>query len=160
MVTRVEQNQGTIQLVSGDFTANSDFYVIQMEEGYESHYETVKEQLENYDFKGLINKEPIIVKIKGKDQPSKNIGLSHLNNFMVKLEDQEEEPNDEPNDDPNDEPNDESEEEKPTKKVNQPVVKKTEQTEDINEDKPVKKTTKPMNETVKKNALKKNIIIE
>jgi len=96
LLTRVETNQGTVQLVQGDFTACRDFYVIKMQDDFESYYDTVKEQLEQYDFKDLIEKDPIKVTIKGKEQLSKNIESRHLEEFMVKIAEPEEQ-NDETN---------------------------------------------------------------
>jgi len=161
LVTRVEQNQGTIQLVSGDFTANSDFYVIKLEDDYESYYDIIKEQLENYDFKELIEKEPIIVKIKGKDQPSKHIGLSHLNNFMVKLEDQKEEPSEEKQVESDEEQSNEKHQNEQLDESSEESIKepKEKPKEIIQQNKIKTQPVKPLNQKVIQNAKKKNITI-
>jgi len=161
LVTRIEQNQGTIKLISGDFTANSDFYVIKLEDDYESYYDIIKDQLENYDFKKLVEEHPIIVKIKDKEQPSKHIGLSHLNNFMVKLEDQVEEPTDEKQVDSDEEQSNEKHQNEQLDESSEESIKEPEEKPKkiIQQNNTKTQPVKPLNQKVIQNAKKKNITI-
>ena len=61
-------------------------FVIKLKDEYENYYNDIKNQLENeFDFETLIKEHPVSIKVGDKNQLSKNIGLSHIKNFKVKL---------------------------------------------------------------------------
>ncbi|ARF12577.1 restriction endonuclease [Klosneuvirus KNV1] len=173
LITRVETNQGTIQAVDSEFSASSGIYVIKLEDDYESYYDIIKEQLENdFDFKKLIEEQPIIV----KGQKSKLIGKTHLEDFIIKIQEESTEENQvesdeekpiEPSEEHQDEQLDESSEEsikepeeKPKEIIPQKSIlnpKSTITTKPQNNTKT--QTVKPLNQKVVQNAKKKNITI-
>ncbi|ARF12330.1 restriction endonuclease, partial [Klosneuvirus KNV1] len=173
LITRDETNQGSVQAVDGEFSASSGIYVIKLQEDYESYYDTIKQQLENdFDFKKLIEEQPIIV----KSQKSKLIGKTHLEDFTIKIQEESTEenqvesdeekptkPSEEHQDEQLDESSDESikkTEEKPKETIPQkpllnPKLTTTTKPQNNTKTQPVK----PLNQKVIQNAKKKNITI-
>jgi hypothetical protein len=88
LLVRTPNNQGDTIIVTGDFSASGDMIIIKLSEEYERYYRDVLVALEeNFDYKALIKESP--VKVKNADgvwQTTKNIGISHVKNFIVAVE--------------------------------------------------------------------------
>jgi len=83
LCTRVTQNQGTLSLVDGDFSASSDFIIIELKEEYTQYYEQVIEYIKNnFDYNKLIDEDPVF---NTKNERTNNIGLKHLKKFVINL---------------------------------------------------------------------------
>ena len=81
LCTRVTQNQGTLSLVDGDFSASSDFIIIELKEEYTQYYEQVIEYIKNnFDYNKLIDEDPVL---NTKNERTNNIGVKHLKNFVI-----------------------------------------------------------------------------
>ena len=90
LIARGQTNQGVAQLVDSDFSANSNMIIIKLKEEYADYYDTILKQLNDFDFKTLIEENPITITLNGKSQLSKNIGISHVKNVIVKIPEKQE----------------------------------------------------------------------
>lgn len=87
LIVKTPQNQGKIYLVNGEFNANENIIMIKIDTKFESFNETIYDALKNkFDYVNLVKNNPVTIKKKdGGISTSKNIGLSHVKNFVVEL---------------------------------------------------------------------------